>query len=461
MEVKADTLPSNIEAEQALLGVLLVNNNSADRVSYLKPEHFWEPFHQRLYEGILKLTNKGQSVDPVKLKPYFENDPALDDVDGFNYVVRLATSAPTSFNPGDYGQTIYDLALKRDLIEIGEGIIKSAKENNIDVSAKDIVAKAEESLFQTTDYGPQGGSVKLSQTLKESVEGSRIARKSPNGLSGVTTGLRGLNNSLGGLHKTDLIILAGRPAMGKTALATNIALAAARTVAVDFRSPEMSRDQLGNRLLAEQTKISSERIRRGQLNNTEFREIVRAQQKLHQLPLFIDDTPGISIAALRARCRRLKRIENIGLIIVDYLQLMSGGRFSKGENRVGEIAEITRGLKNLAKELRVPVLALSQLSRKVEDRANKRPQLADLRESGTIEQDADVVMFVYRPEYYLENMKPSDTSSQEFKDWQKKIMQVAGKTEVIIGKQRHGPTGSVTLGFDKKITKFYDLNETV
>ena len=456
-ETEYKPLPSNLEAEQAYLGAILINNSGLDRTSYLKEEHFYEPIHGRIFSAITKLSAKGQAADPIKLKPYFEDDPALEDVGGTSYIVRLASSAPTVFNPGDYAQTIYDLSLRRDLIEIGEKIMLSAYDSPIDKCPKDIIAEAEQELFETADYGPRGGSVKLSQTLKESVEGSRIARKSPNGLSGVTTGLRGLNNPLGGLHKTDLIILAGRPAMGKSALALNIAHAAAGTIPVDFRSPEMSRDQLGNRLLAEQTKISSERIRRGQLNNTEFREVVRAQQKLDQLPLFIDDTPGISIAELRARCRRLNRIENTGLIIVDYLQLMSGGRFSKGENRVGEIAEITRGLKNLAKELRVPVLALSQLSRKVEDRANKRPQLSDLRESGTIEQDADVVMFVYRPEYYLENMKPTDTNSQEFKDWQKKIMQVAGKAEIIFGKQRHGPTGSVTLGFDKKTTKFYDL----
>lgn len=823
-EVAYKPLPSNLEAEQALLGALLINNSAVEKVSgYLFAEHFYEPVHGRIYEAIVKLAEKGQTADPIKLKPYFEDDPALEDVGGTSYIVRLASSAPTVFNPEDYAQTIYDLALRRDLIEIGEKMMLTAYDSPIDSSASDQIELAEQDLFGLAELGAsRGGFRRFSASLKEALENIEIAKKDPDALSGVTTGLKGLNEKMGGFHKSDLIILAGRPAMGKaqpldakiktptgwttmgeiklgdklasidgqtsvvrsifpqgekqifritfsdgrsaeccddhlwrvyyrswseprilttkkiaemlirkryqkrlwiehcsghfghnealpvdpwllgaligdgnlkggsirfstaspeilcqmktavgenininhlgrydyrllqsenhrrpgrqgvwpnplkealvglglwdkgshekfipeiymnadrqsrlallrglldtdgwverwgtmrfstsskqlakdfveltrslgswctvkpkvptytysgkkrigktayvcnihhkapkdffsvpekrarvgkikasknpvilsvepsrvteaqciavthpsrlyitndyvvthnTALATNMAFAAAQRylndqaagadldkskgAVVGFFSLEMSADQLANRILAERSGISSEKLRRGQIRETQFRDVVRAVHELEEVPLFIDDTPALNIAALRTRARRLKRLENLGMIVVDYLQLLHGtGRGTSGENRVQEISEITRGLKNLAKELNVPVLALSQLSRQVEHRDNKRPQLSDLRESGTIEQDADIVMFVYREEYYHEKDKPTDEASEAFAQWVAKSESIYGVAEVIIGKQRHGPTGMIKLHFEKEVTRFTDL----
>lgn len=475
-DVAYKPLPSNLEAEQALLGALLINNSAVEKVSgYLFAEHFYEPVHGRIYEAIVKLAEKGQIADPIKLKPYFEDDPALEDVGGTSYIVRLASSAPTVFNPEDYAQTIYDLALRRDLIEIGEKMMLTAYDSPIDSSASDQIELAEQDLFQLAELGAsRGGFRRFSASLKDALENITIAKKDPDALSGVTTGLKGMNEKLGGFHKSDLIILAGRPAMGKTALATNMAFAAAQRylndqaagqdmdkskgAVVGFFSLEMSADQLANRILAERSGISSEKLRRGQIRETQFRDVVRAVHELEEVPLFIDDTPALNIAALRTRARRLKRLENLGMIVVDYLQLLHGtGRGTSGESRVQEISEITRGLKNLAKELDVPVLALSQLSRQVEHRDNKRPQLSDLRESGTIEQDADIVMFVYREEYYHEKDKPSDEASEAFAKWVAKSESIYGVAEVIIGKQRHGPTGMIKLHFEKEVTRFTDL----
>jgi replicative DNA helicase len=469
-------LPHNLEAEQALLGALLVNNAAAEKVQgFLMPEHFYEPVHGRIFDAIVKLMERGQTADPVKLKPYFKDDPALEDVGGVSYIVRLAASAPTVFNPEDYARTVYDLALRRVLIEIGEKLTTTAYDSPVDSSAAEQIEAAEQDLFQLAEIGQvEGGFKRFRTSMKDALGNIEAARKDPDELSGVTTGLKALNAKLGGLHKSDLIVLAGRPSMGKTALGTNIAFAAAKRfledkesglepgkskgAVVGFFSLEMSADQLANRILAERSGISSELLRRGMIKDNDFREVVRAVQELEELPLFIDDTPALTISSLRTRARRLRRLENLGLIVVDYLQLLHGsGRGTAAENRVLEISEITRGLKNLAKELQVPVLALSQLSRAVEQRDNKHPQLSDLRESGTIEQDADVVLFIYREEYYKEKDQPSDKSSPEFAKWMEDMEKIYGVAEIIVGKQRHGPTGMVKLRFDKEVTRFTDL----
>ncbi len=477
-DLQYKALPHNLEAEQALLGALLINNTAAEKVQgFLFPEHFFEPVHGRIYEAIVKLVERGQTADPIKLKPYFKDDPALEDVGGASYIVRLAGSAPTIFNPEDYARTIYDLALRRDLIEISEKMMTTAYDSPIDSSASEQIEEAEKDLFNLAELGAaQGGFLRFSGALNEALENIRSAKSDPDALSGVTTGLHSLNEKIGGLHKSDLVILAGRPAMGKTALATNIAFAAAKRyledkkagkdpdkskgAVVGFFSLEMSTDQLATRILAERSGIASDKLRRGKIKESQFREIVRAVHELEEVPLFIDDTPGLTIAALRTRARRLKRLENLSLIVVDYLQLLRGtGRGTSGESRVMEISEITRGLKNLAKELNVPVLALSQLSRQVEHRDNKRPHLADLRESGTIEQDADIVLFVYREEYYKEKEKPGDENSEAFMKWQADMENLYGKAEIIIGKQRHGPTGTVSLHFNSELTRFTDSKD--
>lgn len=469
-------LPHNLEAEQALLGALLVNNAAAEKVqSFLEPHHFFEPVHSRVYDAILKLMERGQTADPIKLKPFFKDDPALADVGGSAYIVRLAASAPTIFNPEDYAKTVYDLALRRALIEISEKMTLTAYDSPIDTSAAEQIERAEQDLFQLAEVGRvEGGFKRFRMSMKDALGNIEAARKDPDELSGVTTGLKALNAKLGGLHKSDLVVLAGRPSMGKTALGTNIAFAAAKRfledreagsdplkskgAVVGFFSLEMSADQLANRILAERSGISSELLRRGMIKDEDFREVVRAVQELEELPLFIDDTPALTISSLRTRARRLKRLENLGMVVVDYLQLLRGtGKGTAGENRVLEISEITRGLKNLAKELNVPVLALSQLSRQVEQRDNKRPQLSDLRESGTIEQDADVVIFIFREEYYKEKDQPSDKGTAEYAKWIEDMEKIYGVAEIIIGKQRHGPTGMVKLRFDKEVTRFSDL----
>lgn len=469
-------LPHNLEAEQALLGALLVNNAAAEKVqSFLEPHHFFEPVHSRIFDAILKLMERGQTADPIKLKPFFKDDPALEDVGGSAYIVRLAASAPTIFNPEDYAKTVYDLALRRALIEISEKMTLTAYDSPIETSATEQIERAEQDLFLLAEVGRvEGGFKRFRMSMKEALGNIEAARKDPDELSGVTTGLKALNAKLGGLHKSDLVVLAGRPSMGKTALGTNIAFAAAKRfledreagsdplkskgAVVGFFSLEMSADQLANRILAERSGISSELLRRGMIKDQDFREVVRAVQELEELPLFIDDTPALTISSLRTRARRLKRLENLGMVVVDYLQLLRGtGKGTAGENRVLEISEITRGLKNLAKELNVPVLALSQLSRQVEQRDNKRPQLSDLRESGTIEQDADVVIFIFREEYYKEKDQPSDKGSAEYAKWMEDMEKIYGVAEIIIGKQRHGPTGMVKLRFDKEVTRFSDL----
>ncbi len=475
--------PHNLEAEQALLGAILVNNEAAQKVQgFLLPEHFFEPVHGRIYESVVKLMDKNQIADPVKLKPYFEHDEALADVGGAQYLVRLAASAATIINTEDYGRTIYDLAMRRALIQIGEGMVIDAYDAPIDTEASEQISDAEKQLFDLAELGQaDSGAQSFSKALKTAVENIESAYKDPDSLSGITTGLTQLNAQIGGLHGSDLVILAGRPAMGKTALATNIAFNAAKRWTDDlvdgrdmdrskgsvvcFFSLEMSADQLAARILSDRANlhyqgpdpIQSHAMRQGNLQEDQFQAIARAAMEMEDLPLFIDDTPALSIAGLRTRARRLKRQHNLGLVVVDYLQLLRGGGKGGVENRVQEISEITRGLKGLAKELHVPVLALSQLSRQVEQRENKRPMLSDLRESGSIEQDADMVMFVFREEYYKEKEEPSMSEVDKHAQWQADMANLYGKAEVIIGKQRHGPVGTVKLAFKKEVTRFTDL----
>jgi replicative DNA helicase len=476
--------PHNLEAEQALLGSILVNNEAAQKVQgFLLAEHFFEPVHGRIYESVIKLMDKNQIADPVKLKPYFENDEALTDAGGAQYLVRLAASAATIINAEDYGRTIYDLAMRRSLIQIGEGMVNEAYDSPIDSEASEQISEAERQLFDLAELGQADtGAQTFSRALKTAVESIENAYKDPDSLSGITTGLTKLNEQIGGLHGSDLVILAGRPAMGKTALATNIAFNAAlrwnddlvagndmersKGAVVCFFSLEMSADQLAARILSDRSNlhyngsepIQSHAMRQGKLSEDQFQAIARAAIELEDMPLFIDDTPALSIAGLRTRARRLKRQHKLGLVVVDYLQLLRGsGKGSAGDNRVQEISEITRGLKGLAKELHVPVIALSQLSRQVEQRENKRPMLSDLRESGSIEQDADMVMFVFREEYYKEKDEPSMSEAEKHTQWQAEMAELYGKAELIIGKQRHGPVGTVKLGFKKEVTRFTDL----
>lgn len=476
--------PHNLEAEQALLGSILVNNEAAQKVQgFLQPEHFYEPVHGRIYESVLKLMDKNQIADPVKLKPYFEHDEALADVGGARYLVRLAASAATIINAEDYGRTIYDHAMRRALIQIGEQMVNDAYDAPVDAEATDQIADAEKQLFDLAELGQaETGAQAFSKALRTAVESIENAYKDPDSLSGITTGLTALNEKIGGLHNSDLVILAGRPAMGKTALATNIAFNAAKRYADDrlagtemskskgavvcFFSLEMSADQLAARILSDRANlvydgpepIQSHKMRQGHLDQSQFEAIARAAIELEDTPLFIDDTPALTIAALRNRARRLKRQHNLGLVVVDYLQLLRGsGKGAASESRVQEISEITRGLKGLAKELHVPVIALSQLSRTVEQRENKRPMLSDLRESGSIEQDADMVMFVFREEYYKEKEEPSQSDQEKHVQWQAEMESLYGKAECIIGKQRHGPVGTVHLAFEKECTRFTDL----
>ncbi|MDA5194341.1 replicative DNA helicase [Govanella unica] len=472
------TLPHNLEAEQALLGAILVNNEAAGKVQdFLLADHYFEPVHGRIYEAALRLIDRGQLATPVTMKPFFERDPALADVGGAQYLARLAGAAVTILNAEDYGRLVYDLALRRELITIGEDMVITAYDSPVESPATTQIEVSEQKLFELAERGQKDGGFKtFSRSMTDAIQVIEAAYKRDGKLSGTTTGFRAINEKIGGLHPSDLIILAGRPAMGKTALATNIgfnaALAYARNMeegiapkdsegaVVGFFSLEMSADQLATRILAERSRIPSENLRRGQLTKEQFRDLTQAAQDLERLPFYIDDTPQLTISALRTRARRLKRQHNLGLVIVDYLQLLrgsgTGGRAP--ENRVQEVSEITRGLKGLAKELSLPVIALSQLSRGVEQREDKRPQLSDLRESGSIEQDADMVTFVFREEYY-HAMKEPALGTPEHAEWQAKGESLHGLAEFIIGKQRHGPTGTIRLFFERETTRFSDLAE--
>ena len=477
------TLPHNDEAEQALLGALLVNNEKTHVVSgFLLPEHFFQPIHGRIYDAILKLVERGQMANPVTLKHYFENDDALTDIGGAQYLARLAGSTVTIINAEDYARTVHDLALRRSLISLGEEVVNEAFDYKVEVPAAMQIEEAEQRLFNLAESGQaEGGFRPLTESLTGAITQMEGAFKGDSAVSGIATGLRGLDDQLGGLHPSDLLILAGRPSMGKTALATNIAFHAALNYRVEtgddgvekrvdgavvgYFSLEMSAEQLASRLLSEETGISSHDLRRGKISKDDFHRVVEASRKLSRVPFFIDDTPALSVAALRTRARRLLRTQKLSLIVVDYLQLLRPSGRMKNDSRVQEIGEITQGLKALAKELNVPVLALSQLSRAVEQREDKRPQLSDLRESGSIEQDCDVVMFIFREEYYLERNEPTkradetdDRFTERYERWTNRLQEVAGTAEVFIAKQRHGPIGGLKLQFTKETTKFSTLD---
>ncbi|WP_395665549.1 replicative DNA helicase [Methylocella sp.] len=464
--------PHNLEAEQALLGAILVNNDAFDRVSdFLKPEHFSEEAHRRIYDTASQLIRMGKIASPITLKTFL-GEQELAGTPIAHYLVRLAAEATTVINAEDFGRTIHDLAVRRDLILIGEDIVNSAYDAPVGASPRDQIEEAERKLYSVAEQGRyEGGFQRFSDALATAVDMAARAFERDGQLSGIATGLVDLDRQMGGLQSSDLIIVAGRPGMGKTALATNIAFNVAKAYefrarpdgahetvnggVVGFFSLEMSAEQLATRVIAEQSAVASYKIRRGDMTESEFHRIVDAARIMQQIPLYIDQTGGLSIAQLTARARRLKRQRGLDLLVVDYLQLLGGSK-SRSDSRVQEVTEITTGLKALAKELNVPVMALSQLSRQVESRDDKRPQLSDLRESGSIEQDADVVMFVFREEYYLNNRQPRE-GTEEFLTWQTDMERVHGKAEVIIGKQRHGPTGTVELAFEAEMTRFGNL----
>jgi replicative DNA helicase len=469
--------PRNEEAEQALLGALLVNNAALNKVvEFLEPEHFFSAVHGRIYAAVRKLVlDRNQEASPVTLKAYFQDDADLSEVGGARYLAELAANTVTVVNVEDYGRAVYDAHLRRQLIEVGEDMVNDAYAHDLDVGPSEQLERAERRLFDLATTGSANtGFAALSSAVQSALLTAEAAFKRGSHITGVTTGLTDMDRKLGGLHPSDLIILAGRPSMGKTSLATNIAYNAAKAyldsgaedgAVVGFFSLEMSAEQLATRLLADVSAVPGDKIRRGDIRDAEFQQFVEASTLLNRLPFFIDDTPGLSVTGLRTRARRLHRTHKLGMIVVDYLQLLSGGGSKGNENRVQEISEITRGLKGVAKELDVPVVALSQLSRAVEQREDKRPQLADLRESGSIEQDADVVMFVFREQYYLERAEPTrrpEENDEKFNDryqrWQQRAAEVHNTAEVIIAKQRHGPIGTVRLHFDGQFTRFSDLD---
>jgi replicative DNA helicase len=466
--------PHNIEAEQSLLGAILVNNEALYRVSdFLEPDHFFETIHKQIYDLARNLIRTGKVASPVTLKTFLPADVDIAGMTVGQYLARLAAEATTIINAADYGRTVYDLAVRRDLIKIGEDMVNAAFEAPVEFAPRDQIEDAERRLYELAEIGRYGGGFQKFETaLTTALEMASNAHMRDGKLSGLATGLRDLDSKMGGLQKSDLIILAGRPGMGKTALATNIAYNVARgwigevqsdgTITtvnggrVGFFSLEMSAEQLATRILSEQTNLSSSHIRRGQITAAEFDLLKEKTIEIQHLPLFIDETGGLSIAQLAARARRLKRQRGLDLLVIDYIQLLSGSGKRAQEGRVQEVTEITTNLKALAKELAVPIIALSQLSRQVENRDDKRPQLSDLRESGSIEQDADVVVFVFREEYYLSNKEPRPGSEEHMK-WQAEMAAVHGKAEIIIGKQRHGPTGTVNVQFDGNVTRFDNL----
>lgn len=461
-------MPCNREAEQALLGALLVNNNTIEKVSeFLRGDHFSVPVHSRIYDTIFSFFEKGLNATPITLKGYFEKDEDLAHVGGPAYLSELASHVVSVVNVEDYGRMIFEHHLRRQLIVLGEDLVAQAYEHRVDSPAATQIEQVEGKLYELAQFGEfKGGFTKLEQSILAAIQTAKRAHENQGGVTGVTTGLIDLDKQLGGLHKSDLLILAGRPSMGKSALAMNIAFNAAKAhyqsngkegaITAVF-SLEMSSEQLATRLLADVVQISGDRIRKGQISQQDFRKFAEASNLLSSLPLYIDDTPALTIAHIRARARRMKRSHGLGMIVIDYLQLIGGSSSRSQDNRVQEISEISRGLKTLAKELDVPVLALSQLSRQVEQRENKRPQLSDLRESGSIEQDADVVMFVYRDEYYLSREITAEMTDDHAK--RKLLERTKNTAECIIGKQRHGPIGTVYLSFIGEFTKFDNLDE--
>jgi replicative DNA helicase len=461
--------PSNLEAEVALLGSILVNNDIIDEVSTIvNSSIFYDPAHIKIYEVIESLNNKGMIANPITLKNFFEKDDMLNEVGGTEYLVKLTRFSGSAKQAIDYAKIIHEMYLRRELVLISDKLsADTLNANSHEQNAENIIEGTEKSLFDLAERGSFSQSfLKFNEALDQTIEMATLAMKSDQGIVGVPTGLTDLDEKLGGLHKSDLVILAGRPGMGKTALATNIAYHAAQNLlsrqeksSIAFFSLEMSSEQLSTRILSEQARIKSDDIRRGKVTETEINRYIETSRNIYNLPLYIDETPAITIATLSNRARRIKRLFGLSLIVVDYIQLMRAPNSNKrGDNRVQEVSEITQGLKALAKELKVPVLALSQLSRAVESRDDKKPQLSDLRESGSIEQDADVVMFVYREAYYLENKQPK-LGSIEHAEWQSKMNDVNGLADIILGKQRHGPTGTVKVEFEGIYTKFKDLSK--
>tara|TARA_Y100000385_G_scaffold112912_1_gene117122 strand:+ start:642 stop:2141 length:1500 start_codon:yes stop_codon:yes gene_type:complete len=466
-------LPHSIEAEQALLGALLINNEVFDRVaSLVKQEHFFDPVHGRIFEVVSRRIQKNALASPVTIKAFLEDDPGLAELGGPAYLVRLAGASMSIFAAKDYAQIIYDMAIRRNLIAIGEEITIKANAMDVDDEPKEQIVAAEQRLYSLGEQGSTDtGFQSFLKAVTDAVNMANAAYQRDGDMAGISTGLKDLDGKLGGLHNSDLLIIAGRPSMGKTSLATNIAYNIAKAYkkgirtdgsegavsggVVGFFSLEMSAEQLASRILSEAAEVESQRIRSGDMSESEFRRFVEAAKSLESSPLFIDDTAALPISTLSARARRLKRTHGLDVLIIDYLQLVRPA--SAKDNRVNEVSEITQGMKAIAKELDIPVIALSQLSRQVESRDDKRPQLSDLRESGSIEQDADCVMFVYRGEYYKEREKPAEHELEKMASWQAEMEELMGKAEVIIGKQRHGPIGSVDLAFEGKFTRFSDL----
>tara|TARA_Y100000590_G_scaffold372072_1_gene434903 strand:- start:206 stop:1624 length:1419 start_codon:yes stop_codon:yes gene_type:complete len=456
-----EELPNNIEAEQSVLGSILLQNEIFDEINTLVTSaNFYDPLHQKIFAAIENLIYKGMLANPITLKNHFEKEK--DDINIPEYLVKITKFSSSSRQAIEYSKIIYDMYVRRELIKISENTIDNAKINDLNLSGQKIIENSEKSLFDLAEKGSFSSSlIKFNDAMKLTIEMASNAYKNEDGIVGVSTGLKDIDDRLGGLHQSDLIIIAGRPSMGKTALATNIAFYAAKKLqdenkksSVAFFSLEMSSEQLSTRILAEQSRITSHNIRRGKISDDEFDKFIETSKTISELPLFIDETPAISIAALSNRARRIKRLHGLEMIVVDYIQLMRATMNNK-DGRVQEISEITQGLKAIAKELSVPVIALSQLSRAVEQRDQKKPQLSDLRESGSIEQDADVVMFVYREAYYLEKQEPRP-ATVEHAEWQAKMNEVSNLAEIIIGKQRHGPTGNIMLEFEAMFTKFKD-----
>lgn len=466
--------PHNDPAEMALLGAILQSNRAYERVSeFLRPEHFANRIHGRIFDAMGRLIERGQIADAITLRQYFERDAELNEVGGYEYLVELTGSVVSVVNAEDYAKVVHDLALRRELIAIGEEMVNRAFSDSLDEAGTDQIEAAEQKLFQLAETGEvEGGFIHFREAVGKSILIAEAAYRRAGQIAGVPSGFTDLDRLLGGLHNSDLLILAGRPSMGKTALATNIGFNVAREMTRDdagrrctvaFFSLEMSSEQLATRVLSDATGLPGEKIRRGDLSNEDFEKLVIASQELERVGLFIDDTPAITVTALRSRARRLKRQHGLSLIIVDYLQLMRPSAGMRSDNRVQEVSDITRGLKAIAKELDVPVIALSQLSRAVEQREDKRPQLADLRESGSIEQDADMVLFVFREEYYLARAEPTRRADEDetkfaerYTRWQQQLESVHSLAKVIVAKQRHGPIGDVTLRFDGETTRFSD-----
>ena len=458
---KFKELPNNIEAEQAVIGSILVSNDIFDEINTIVSSiDFYDPLHQKIFEAIESLIYKGMLANPITLKNYFKDEK--DDINVPEYLVKVTKFSTSVRQAVEYSKIIYDMFVRRELIKISEETIDNAKLNDLDTSGQTIIENSERQLFDLAEKGSFSSSlIKFDDAMKQTIEMASAAYKNEGGIVGVPTGLKDLDDKLGGLHQSDLIIIAGRPSMGKTSLATNIAFNAAQKLqdsskksSIAFFSLEMSSEQLSTRIISEQARISSNDIRRGRISDDQFDKFLETSKNIAELPLYIDETPAISIAALSNRARRIKRLFGLDMIVVDYIQLMRGTTSNK-DGRVQEISQITQGLKAIAKELAVPVVALSQLSRQVEQRDDHKPQLADLRESGSIEQDADVVMFVYREGYYLSRKEPRE-ATVEHAEWQAKMNEVAHLAQIIIGKQRHGPIGNVTLEFEERFTKFKD-----